>query len=115
MATTTKPRASASKTATKGEAPIAATAPGDRLTRIPVASVRPSPYQPRRVFDDTPLGELADSMAASGLLQPITVRVIDAPIPTGGVFYELVAGERRWRAAQRLAWAEIPAVVKVMT
>lgn len=76
---------------------------------IPVAEVRPNPYQPRKEFRDEEIAELAASIGASGLLQPITVRVS----PSGGG-YELVAGERRLRAAQRLGWSEIPAIVKTI-
>jgi ParB family chromosome partitioning protein len=75
------------------------------LREIPVASVRPNPYQPRSQIDETALAELAASIESSGLLQPVVVR------PRNGS-YELIAGERRWRAAQRLGWAKIPAVVK---
>ena len=75
------------------------------LRELPVASVRPNPYQPRTRIDEPALAELAASIEASGLLQPIIVRARD-----GG--YELIAGERRWRAVQRLGWSKIPAVVR---
>ncbi|MGH7704018.1 MAG: ParB/RepB/Spo0J family partition protein [Gemmatimonadales bacterium] len=75
------------------------------LQELAVASIRPNPFQPRRRFDDAALGELASSIEASGLLQPIVVR------PSQGGF-ELIAGERRWRAVQRLGWSKIPSVVK---
>jgi len=75
------------------------------LRELPIASVKPNPYQPRTQVDETALEELVASIQASGLLQPIVVRPRD-----GG--YELIAGERRWRAATRLGWAKIPAVVK---
>lgn len=73
---------------------------------IPLAAIEPNPYQPRRTFEPSALKELADSIGASGLLQPIVVR------PRPGGRYELIAGERRWRAAQQLGWARIPAVVR---
>lgn len=76
------------------------------LRELPVSAIGPNPYQPRREFDETQLKELADSIEASGLLQPIVVR----PRPDGR--YELIAGERRWRAIQRLGWPKVPAVVK---
>jgi ParB family chromosome partitioning protein len=76
------------------------------LRELPVSAIEPNPYQPRRDFDEDQLKELADSIEASGLLQPIVVR----PRPSGR--YELIAGERRWRAVQRLGWAKVPAVVK---
>jgi ParB family chromosome partitioning protein len=76
------------------------------LRELPVSAIEPNPYQPRRDFDEDQLKELADSIQASGLLQPIVVR------PRAGGRYELIAGERRWRAVQRLGWAKVPAVVK---
>ena len=76
------------------------------LREIAIASIGPNPYQPRREFDEDQLRELADSIAASGLLQPIVVR----SRPDGR--YELIAGERRYRAIQRLGWQKVPAVVK---
>jgi ParB family transcriptional regulator, chromosome partitioning protein len=75
------------------------------LRDLPIASLRPNPFQPRTRIDEAELTDLANSMQASGLLQPIIVRPRD-----GG--YELIAGERRWRAAERLGWPKIPAVVK---
>jgi ParB family chromosome partitioning protein len=75
------------------------------LRDLPLSSVRPNPYQPRTRIDQGELTDLASSMEASGLLQPIVVR----PRETG---FELIAGERRWRAAQQLGWARISAVIK---
>jgi ParB family chromosome partitioning protein len=75
------------------------------LRELPLSQLRPNPYQPRTRIDEGALAELADSIQASGLLQPVVVRPRD-----GG--YELIAGERRWRAVQRLGWPQIPAVVK---
>ena len=82
---------------------------GDALRRVPIAQVRPNPYQPRKSFRPEELAELEASIKASGLLQPITVR----PAATGQG-YELIAGERRLRAATRLGWTEIPAVVRAI-
>lgn len=76
------------------------------LKELPIGAIAPNPFQPRRNFDEAQLKELADSIAASGLLQPIIVRAR----PEGR--YELIAGERRWRAVQRLGWSRIPAVVR---
>lgn len=76
------------------------------LREIAVTAIGPNPYQPRRDFDEAQLQELAASIEASGLLQPVVVR----PRPNGK--YELIAGERRWRAVQRLGWQKIPAVIK---
>jgi len=75
------------------------------LREIPVTSIRANPFQPRREFDQGALDDLASSIEASGLLQPIVVR----PHRSG---YELIAGERRWRAVQKLGWEKVPAVVK---
>ena len=75
------------------------------LRELPVASVQPNPLQPRSQISETELVELTASIEASGLLQPVVVR------PRNGK-YELIAGERRWRAVQRLGWPKIPAVVK---
>ncbi len=79
---------------------------GGGLQELAVSAIGPNPYQPRREFDETQLKELADSIAASGLLQPVVVR----PRPDGR--YELIAGERRYRAIQRLGWQRVAAVVK---
>ena len=76
------------------------------LKELPIGAITPNPFQPRRNFDEVQLKELADSIAASGLLQPVVVRAR----PEGR--YELIAGERRWRAAQRLGWSRIPAVIR---
>lgn len=98
-----------------GSAPIAApTAPdaGTATTAadlpyrpIPIHQIRPNPFQPRKEFRDEDLAQLQASLTANGLLQPVTVR-------RSGTGYELIAGERRLRAATRLGWAEIPAIVK---
>jgi ParB family chromosome partitioning protein len=81
---------------------------GERSTgvqTIPVASITPHPGQPRRHFDDAALTELAASIAARGLIQPLVVR------PHGSGF-QIVAGERRWRAAQRAQLHEVPVIVR---
>src|SRR5918999_6040553 len=78
----------------------------DYIHRIPVAQIRPNPYQPRREFRAEDLSELEASLRASGLLQPITVRKM------GSDSYELIVGERRLRAATKIGWTDIPAVVK---
>jgi ParB family chromosome partitioning protein len=75
------------------------------LRELPVGSVLPNPLQPRTHLNEAELAELAASIEASGLLQPVIVR------PRNGR-YELIAGERRWRAVQRLGWVKIPAIVK---
>lgn len=75
-----------------------------RVRNIPINTVRPNPQQPRRSFDETGLRELADSIRAYGILQPLTVR-------DRGGFYELVAGERRLRAARIAGLREVPCLV----
>ena len=74
------------------------------VEKIPIDKIRPNPYQPRKAFDRESLEELKASISGKGLVQPITVR----PVPGG---YELIAGERRWRACQELGMEEIPAYV----
>jgi ParB family transcriptional regulator, chromosome partitioning protein len=83
------------------------------LRELPVGMIRPNPFQPRRELDETGLVELAASIEASGLLQPVVVRPEGGGGGGGGGGgYELIAGERRWRAVQRLGWARVPAVVR---
>ena len=105
---------------TKREEPLAATATSDQdinsskstgyaqsgLSSLPIASIEPLPGQPRQRFDDAALDELAASIAARGVIQPIIVTA-----KAGGKF-QLVAGERRWRAAQKARLHEIPALVR---
>ncbi len=76
------------------------------LAMLTVASIEPHPDQPRRHFDEDALEELARSIAARGVIQPVVVR------PFGDGRYQIVAGERRWRAAQRARLHEIPAIVR---
>jgi len=86
--------------------PLAKGEPG--IVEIPLVEIRPSPFQPRKRFDDKKLDELAASIRAQGILSPVIVR----QIPGG---YELVAGERRLRAAERAGLERIPAVVREMS
>jgi ParB family chromosome partitioning protein len=79
------------------------------LQRIPLGQIRANPFQPRQEFRPEQLADLEASLKINGLLQPITVR----PAPNGSG-YELIAGERRYRAATRLGWADIPALIKVV-
>lgn len=80
-------------------------APSSDYQRLPLTRISPNPYQPRREFDEAELAELQASLKASGLLQPITVR-------RAGDGFELISGERRLRAATRLGWSDIPAIVR---
>jgi|SRR5690625_178230 len=76
---------------------------------VEISAIVPNPFQPRREFDEEELSELSASIAENGLLQPLVVR----PSPEGsGENWELVAGERRWRAVQRLGWKEVPVLVR---
>jgi ParB family chromosome partitioning protein len=76
------------------------------LTDIPIASIRPNPQQPREHFDEEALAALAESIREVGVLQPVLVREGDGD-------FELIAGERRWRAARRVGLQTIPAIVRV--
>jgi ParB family chromosome partitioning protein len=79
---------------------------GDQLRDLPLEVIRPGRYQPRSVFDEEKLAELADSIRAQGVVQPVVVR------PVGENEYELIAGERRWRAAQIAELEKIPSVIR---
>ena len=93
----------------RGLAAILSVAPkdeGEELRQLPVELIGPNPNQPRTAFDDESLLTLADSIRARGVLQPVLVR------PLVGGRYELIAGERRWRAARMAELEQIPAVVR---
>ncbi len=93
----------------RGLAAILSVAPRDELQElrpVPVDMIDPSPHQPRHAFDEDALMALAGSIRARGVLQPVLVR----PLPSGR--YELIAGERRWRAARLAELGSIPAVVR---
>src|ERR1700741_3347274 len=80
----------------------------DSLIEVPIGQIEVNPNQPRKVFDFTALDELAASIKASGVIQPIIVRRFG-----GG--YQLIAGERRWRAARQAGLEQIPAIVRDAT
>src|SRR6185312_8761227 len=80
----------------------------DSSATLPVSAIRPGKYQPRTRMDEQALAELSASIKAQGLIQPVLVRPINGAVER----YELIAGERRWRAAQRAGLAEIPALVR---
>ena len=89
--------------------------PGEALRQLPVTQLQPGRYQPRTGMDQGKLAELAESIRAQGVIQPIVVRAIEDADKTGkGARYEIIAGERRWRASQLAGLAEIPAVVRVV-
>jgi len=77
----------------------------DRIQRVPLNRIRPSPLQPRKEFSADALKELADSIREQGIVQPLIVRERDG-------FFELIAGERRWRASQMLNLAEVPVITR---
>lgn len=81
---------------------------GDELRELPLHALSPGKHQPRRQFDEEALGQLADSIRTQGVVQPIVVR------STGGDRYEIVAGERRWRAAKLAGLKQIPAVIRAL-
>jgi ParB family chromosome partitioning protein len=83
--------------------------PGAEFSLIPIGAISPNPRQPREVFDESSLEELADSIKEVGLLQPIVVR---PPRAGGDGHYELVMGERRWRACQMAGLDQVPAIVR---
>ncbi|HET7402939.1 MAG TPA: ParB/RepB/Spo0J family partition protein [Usitatibacter sp.] len=78
----------------------------EELAQLPVAALRPGKYQPRTRMDEASLAELADSIRSRGVIQPVIVR------PVGGEQYEILAGERRWRAARIAGLERLPAVVR---
>ena len=84
-------------------------APMEGLSRLPIASLEPNPDQPRTQFDDAALDELAASIAARGVIQPVIVREM------GRGRYQIVAGERRWRAAQKAGLHEIPVLIRELS
>jgi ParB family chromosome partitioning protein len=93
-----------------GRDPIAEAAPASPLhaeARLSIAALKPNPFQPRKHFDAEKLEELAASIRENGILQPLIVRRI-----ADSSDFEIVAGERRWRAAQRLGLADVPAVIR---
>jgi ParB family chromosome partitioning protein len=94
----------APRTAAGETAPVAR-----RLQSLPIEFLKPNPSQPRKVFNEDAIDELAASLKARGMLQPILVR------PMGRDAYEVVAGERRWRAAQKAGLHEVPVVIRELT
>jgi ParB family chromosome partitioning protein len=91
------------------EAVAASAAPAQTPNVLPIASIRANPNQPRKVFSEESMNELATSIKEHGVLQPILVT------PVEGDTFEIIAGERRWRAAQRAGLTDIPAIVKTGT
>jgi len=91
--------------ATPGQPAPPAEAQGERVLRVPLAKVQPCPFQPRKTFASESLRELADSIQEQGIVQPLIVRERRGT-------YELIAGERRWRAARLLNLGEVPVIIR---
>ncbi|HEX7992128.1 MAG TPA: ParB/RepB/Spo0J family partition protein [Stenotrophomonas sp.] len=87
-------------------AAVAEPQPGEVLRKLPIDQLQPGKYQPRRDMDEGKLAELAESIKAQGIIQPILVRQIE------GGSYEIIAGERRWRASRLAGLDEVPVVVR---
>jgi ParB family transcriptional regulator, chromosome partitioning protein len=93
-----------------GEAESEASFDSASQRRVPIETIRPSTLQPRRRFAEAELDALAQSIREKGVLQPLLVR----PADDGDAMFELVAGERRWRAAQRVGLHEVPVIVRAL-
>ena len=93
------------------DAPSAPGAAGSGGSTLPVAFLRPGKFQPRRHFDEAALDELASSIRQHGLLQPILVR----PLAGAADSYEIIAGERRWRAAQKASLHDVPVIIQTLS
>lgn len=112
MAMAKKPRLGKGLSALLGEYNTQpAAGPGEPVNSVPTSRIAPNPFQPRREFTPDQLAELEDSIRQNGLLQPLVVRRARDGAAEGAE-WELVAGERRWRAVRRLGWSEVPVVVR---
>ncbi|HBU98392.1 ParB/RepB/Spo0J family partition protein [Thalassospira lucentensis] len=94
--------------AANADAAVAHPGPGGTTQHIAITDLKPSPFQPRSNFDDEAIDDLAASIREKGIIQPILVRASS----TGETTYEIIAGERRWRAAQRAQLHEVPVLVR---
>ncbi len=94
-----------------GDSAVPQTTAAPGVQQLPIDVLVPSPYQPRQEMDEDALQELADSIAQRGILQPLLVR----PTPGQPGQYQIIAGERRWRAAQRVSLHEIPVLVRPLS
>lgn len=83
----------------------------EEVVKIPIDKIIPNRYQPRTVFDDEKIEELSRTIHTHGVIQPIVVR----PCEGGDGTYEIIAGERRYRAMRKLEWTEVPAIVRVLS
>lgn len=112
MARDPSPRLGRGLAALLGDAPqrVSGEAPAE-VRGYPVASLEPGPFQPRRSMAKEAMAELAQSIAARGVLQPLLIR----PHPTAAGRFQIIAGERRWRAAQQAGLAEVPALARTLS
>ncbi|WP_298284605.1 ParB/RepB/Spo0J family partition protein [Acidocella sp.] len=94
-----------------GEAAVPTSVTAAGVQYLPVDVLEPSPFQPRQEMDETALQELADSIAQRGILQPLLVR----PNPGKAGHYQIIAGERRWRASQRVKLHEVPVLIRPLS
>ncbi|HAH11422.1 MAG TPA: chromosome partitioning protein ParB [Alphaproteobacteria bacterium] len=85
--------------------------PARGLKTVPITQLKPNPFQPRRVFNPQELDDLANSVREKGILQPLVVR----PAPGQTDAYQIIAGERRWRAAQKAQLHEVPVIIRELT
>lgn len=81
----------------------------DEVIQLPIKDIKPNQFQPRAIFDEEKITELAQTIETHGIIQPIVVRKMEQGQ------YELIAGERRWRAVQSLGWTQIPAIIREMS
>lgn len=115
-ASATGDRAAEDRTNGDGAAPAPASSddglapvPGATYAEVPLSAIRPNPRQPRTVFDEDDMAELVHSIREIGVLQPVVVRRVDA---VDGIEFELIMGERRWRASKEADRESIPAIIK---
>ena len=94
------------------EAPLLEAQPSDVPRTLPVDALAPGKYQPRKTMDEAKLAELAESIKAQGVIQPIVVREVPGARGNGGKTYEIIAGERRWRATRLAGLTDIPVVIR---
>ena len=90
-------------------------APASGLRKLPVDLLKPGKFQPRQHFDDEAIGNLAESIAVHGVLQPLLVRPLPGGAQRDGAMYEIIAGERRWRAAQKARIHEVPVIIQELS
>jgi ParB family transcriptional regulator, chromosome partitioning protein len=102
------------QTMTRSAAPAGAKPPGDELAKLPLDLLQRGRYQPRVDMRPESLADLAASIKAQGVVQPIVVRPLEPPGSGAAQHYEIIAGERRWRAAQMAGLTDIPAVIRVI-